>query len=146
MEGFQCHHHMKEVCQMQAWGSGAATPPHPPPYMFLTKFSWRSIQQMQKEGTANISYKIGRLHRWSDLEEDRCNHKTSNNTMRRTININHRKIKEEGEEKKIIMLSKPVRSSPFPFLYFQLLCKFIYVCSIFCFYLSSACVIVVELV
>jgi hypothetical protein len=44
-----------EVCQMQAWGSGAATPLHPPPYMFLMRFSWRSIQQMQ-EGTANIAY------------------------------------------------------------------------------------------
>jgi hypothetical protein len=43
MEGFQCHHHMKEVCQMQAWGSGAGTPPHPPPYIFPMKFSWRSI-------------------------------------------------------------------------------------------------------
>jgi hypothetical protein len=87
---------MKELCQMQAWGSGAATPPHPPPYIFLTKFSWRSIQQMQKEGTANITYKIGRLHHWRNFEEDRCNHKTSKDTMRRTININHRKIKEEG--------------------------------------------------
>jgi hypothetical protein len=77
-------------------GSGAAMPPRPPPYMFLTKFSWRSIQQMQKEGTANIGYKIGRLHLWSNLEEDRCNHKTSKDTTRRAININHRKIKEEG--------------------------------------------------
>jgi hypothetical protein len=68
---------MKEVCQIQAWGSGAATPPHCPPYMFLTKFSWCSIQQMPKEGTTNIGYKIGRLHHWSNLEEDQCNHKTS---------------------------------------------------------------------
>jgi hypothetical protein len=96
MEGFQCHHHMKEVCQMQAWGSGAATPPHPPPYMFLTKFSWFSIRQMQEEGTANIAYKIGRLHHWSNLEEDRRNHNTSKDTTCRTININHQKIKEEG--------------------------------------------------
>jgi hypothetical protein len=51
-----------EECQMQPWGSGVATPPHPPPYMFLTKFSWRSIQQMQKEGTTNIDYQIGRIH------------------------------------------------------------------------------------
>jgi hypothetical protein len=96
MEGFHCHHHMKEVCQMQAWGSGAATPPHPPSYMFLAKFSWRSIQQMQEEGTANITNKIGRLHHWSNLEEDRCHHKTSKDTTRQTININHQK-KEEGE-------------------------------------------------
>jgi hypothetical protein len=66
--------------------------------MFLIKFSWRSIQQMQEEGTANIAYKIGRLHHWSDLEEDRRNHNTSKDTTRRTININHRKIKEGGRK------------------------------------------------
>jgi hypothetical protein len=96
MEGFQCHHHMKEVCQMQAWGSGAATPLHPPPYTFLTKFSWRSIQQKQEEGTANIAYQIGRLHDWSNLEEDRHNNNIRKDTTRRTININLQKIKEEG--------------------------------------------------
>jgi hypothetical protein len=85
-----------EVCQMQARGSGEVTPPHPPPYMFLMKFSWRSIQQMQEEGTANIAYKIGRLYHWSNLEEDRRNHNTSKNTTHRTININHQKIKEKG--------------------------------------------------
>jgi hypothetical protein len=84
---------------MQAWGSGEAMPPHPPPYMFLTKFSWRSIQQMQEEGTANIAYKIGRLHHWSNLEEDRRNHNTSKDTIRWIININHRKIKEERGRK-----------------------------------------------
>jgi hypothetical protein len=52
---------------------------------------------MQEEGTANIAYKIGRLHHWSNLEEDRCNHKTSKDTTCRTININHRK-KEGGRE------------------------------------------------
>jgi hypothetical protein len=98
MEGFQCHHHMKEVCQMQAWGSGAATPPHPPPYMFLTKFPWRSIQQMQEEGTTNIVYQIGNLHHWSNLDVDRHNHNTSKDTMRRTINIDRRKIKEGGRK------------------------------------------------
>jgi hypothetical protein len=98
MDGFQCHNHMNEVCQMQAWGSGAATPPHPPPYMFLTKFLWRSIQQMQKEGTANIGYKFCRLHHWSNLEEDRCNHNTSKDSTCRTINIDHRKIKEGGRK------------------------------------------------
>jgi hypothetical protein len=85
------NNHMKKVSQMRAWGSGAAMPPHPPPYMFLTKFSWRSIQQMQEEETTNVAYKIGCLHYWSNLEEDRCNHNTSNDTTRRTININHRK-------------------------------------------------------
>jgi hypothetical protein len=98
MEGFQCHHHMKEVCQMQAWGIAAATPPHPPQYMFLMKFSWLSIQQMQ-EGTANIAYQIGRLHHWSNLEGDRHNHNTSKDTTCWTINVNHQKIKEEGGTK-----------------------------------------------
>jgi hypothetical protein len=99
MEGFQCHHHMKEVCQMQAWGSGAAMPPHPPPYMFLTKVSCHSIQQMQKEGTTNIAYKIGRLHHWSNLEEDRHNQNTSKDTTCQTININHRKNKGRRRKK-----------------------------------------------
>jgi hypothetical protein len=84
-----------EVCQMQAWGSGAATPPHPPPYMFLTKFLWRSMQQMQEEGTANIAYQIGNLHHWSNLEDGRHNHNTRKDTTRRNININRQKIKEE---------------------------------------------------
>jgi hypothetical protein len=44
---------------MGEWG---AMPPRPPPYMCLTKFLWRSIQQMQEEGTANIAYQIGHLH------------------------------------------------------------------------------------
>jgi hypothetical protein len=43
--------------------------------------------------------KIGRLYHWSNLEEDRHNHNTSKDTMCRTININHRKIKEEGGRK-----------------------------------------------
>jgi hypothetical protein len=86
---------MKELSQMQAWGSGAAMPPRPPPYMFLTKFSRRSIRKMQEEGTANISNQIGNLHHWSNLEEDQHNHNTSKDTTCRTININHRKIKEE---------------------------------------------------
>jgi hypothetical protein len=136
---------MKEVCQMQAWGSGTATPPHPPPYMFLTKFSWRSIQQMQEEGTANIAYKIGRLHHWSNLEEDRHNHNTSNDTTRRTTNINHWKIKEEGGKEKIIMLQIRFDFLLFPFFIFSF-CATLYMCSIFCFYLFLACVIIVELV
>jgi hypothetical protein len=54
---------------------------------------------MQEEGTPNIAYKIGHLYHWSNLEEDRRNHNTSNDTTRQTININHRKIKEEGGRK-----------------------------------------------
>jgi hypothetical protein len=79
---------MEEKCADSSMGDWAATPPHPPPYMFLTKFSWRSIQQMQ-EGTANIAYQIGHLRHWSNLEEDRHNHNTSKYTTRQTININH---------------------------------------------------------
>jgi hypothetical protein len=67
--------------------------------MFPTKFSWRSIQQMQ-QGTTNIAYKIGRIHHWSNLEEDRRNNNTSKDTTR-TININHQKIKEGGREENI---------------------------------------------
>jgi hypothetical protein len=54
---------------------------------------------MQEEGTANIAYKIGRLYNWSNLEEDRRNHNTSKDTTCRTININDRKIREEGGRK-----------------------------------------------
>jgi hypothetical protein len=63
------------------------------------RFSWRSIQQMQEEGTANIAYKIGRLYHLSNLEEDHRNHNTRKDTTSRTININHRKIKEGGGRK-----------------------------------------------
>jgi hypothetical protein len=88
-------------------GSGAAMPPRPPPYMFLMKCSRRSIQQMQEEGTANIGYKIGLLHHWSNLEDDRRNHNTSKDTMRQTINIfNHRKIKEAGGREENINASE----------------------------------------
>jgi hypothetical protein len=66
--------------------------------MFLTKFSWRSIQQMQEEGTANITYQFGRLHHWSNLEEDPRNHNTSKDTTRRIINTNHRKMREGGRK------------------------------------------------
>jgi hypothetical protein len=67
--------------------------------MFLTKFSWRSIQQIQEEGGANITYKIGRLHHLSNLEEDRRNHNTSKDTTCWAINIDHGKIKEKGGRK-----------------------------------------------
>jgi hypothetical protein len=136
---------MKEVCQMQAWGSGAATPPQPPPYMFLMKFSWHSIQQIQ-EGTANIAYKIGRLHHWSNLEEDRCNHNTSKDTTRRTININHRKIKEEAGREENNDASKFGLIFSFYFFFIFSFCATLYMCSIFYFYLFSACVIIGELV
>jgi hypothetical protein len=145
MEEFQCHHHIKEVRQMQAWGSGAAKPPHPPPYMFLTKFPRRSIQQMQEEGTPNIAYQIGRLHHWSNLEEDRHNHNTSKNTMRRIININHRNIKKEGGREENNNAFKTSLIFSFSFSLFSAFVQ-VYMCSIFCFYLFSASVIIVELV
>jgi hypothetical protein len=47
-----------------------------------------TVNKMQ-EGTANIAYQIGRLHHWSNLEEDQRNHNTSKDTTGRTININH---------------------------------------------------------
>jgi hypothetical protein len=98
--------------------------------MFLMKFSWRSIQQMQEEGTTNIAYNIGRLYHWSNLEEDRCNHNTSKDTTRQTININHRKIKEEGGRKENI-----IRFDFLLFLFFIFsFCATLYMCSIFCFY------------
>jgi hypothetical protein len=87
---------MEEKCVDSSTGEWAAMPPPPPPYMFLMKFSWRFIQQIQEEGSANIGYKFGRLHHWSNLEEDRRNHKTSKDATCRTININHQKIKEGG--------------------------------------------------
>jgi hypothetical protein len=130
MEGFQCHHHMKEVCQMQAWGSGAATPPHPPSYMLLTKFSWRSIQQMQEEGTSNIAYQIGNLHHWSNFEEDRHNHNTSKDTTRQTNNINHRKIKEEGGRKENNNASKFGLIFSFSFSLFSAFAQ-VYICVAF---------------
>jgi hypothetical protein len=146
MEGFQCHHHMKEVNQMKAWRSGAVTPPHPPPYMFLMKFLWRSIQQMQEEGTANVAYQIGRLHHWSNLEEDWHNHNTSKGTMRRTININHRKINEEGGRKENNNAFKFGLIFSFSFSLFSAFVQ-VYICvALFCFYLFSACVIIIELV
>jgi hypothetical protein len=136
--------HMKEVCQMQAWGSGAAMTPHPPPYMFLTKFSWRSIQQMQEEGTANIAYQICRLHHWSNLEEDRHNHNTNKDTTRWIINIKHRKIKEGGR-KENNNASKFGLIFSFSFSLFSAFVQ-VYMCRIFYFYLFSACVLIVELV
>jgi hypothetical protein len=97
---------------------------------------------MQEEGTTNIAYKIGRLHHWRNLEEDRRNHNTSKDTTRPTININHQKIKEEGGRKENI-----IRFVFLLFLYFIFsFCATSYLCSIFCSYLFSACVIIVELV
>jgi hypothetical protein len=121
---------------MQAWGSGAATPPHPPPYMFVTKFSWCSIQQMQEEGTANIAYQIDRLHHWSNVEEDRHNHNTSKDTTCRTININHQKIKEEGERKENNNAFKFGLIFSFSFSLFSAFVQ-VYICVAFSVYIYS---------
>jgi hypothetical protein len=120
---------------MQAWGSGAATRPHPPPYMILRKFSWRSIQQMQEEGTKNIAYQIGNLHHWSNLEEDRHNHNTSKDTTRRTININHQKIKEEGGREENNCASKSGLIFSFSFSLFSAFVQ-VYICVAFSVFIS----------
>jgi hypothetical protein len=98
---------------------------------------------MQEEGTTNITDQFGRIHHWSNLEEDRHNHNTSKDTMRRIMIINNQKIKEEGGRKENNNASK------FGLIFsFSLFSAFVqlYICSIFCFYLFSACVIIVELV
>jgi hypothetical protein len=85
---------------------------------------------MQEEGTANIAYQVGRLHHWSNLEEDRHNHNTSKDTTRRTININHRKIKEEGVRKEI---NNALNFGDFLLflLFIYSFCASLYMCSIF---------------
>jgi hypothetical protein len=121
---------MKEVCQTRAWGSGAAMPPHPPPYMFLTKLSWRSIQHMQEEGTTNIAYQIGCFHHWSNSEGGWHNHNTSKDTTHRTININHRKIKKEGGRKENNNAFKFGLISSFSFSLFSAFVQ-VYICVAF---------------
>jgi hypothetical protein len=136
---------MEEKCADSSMGEWAAMPPPPPPYMFLMKFSWHSIQQIQEEGTANTVYQIGRLHHWRNLEEDRHNQNTSKNTTRQAININHREIKEGGRKENNNAFKF---GSIFSFS-FSLFSAFVqvYICvASFCFYLFSACVIIVELV
>jgi hypothetical protein len=100
---------------------------------------------MREEGTANIAYQIGRLHHWSNLEEDRFNHKTSKDTTRWTINTNHQKIKEGGRKETNNAFKSGLIFSFFLFFIFNF-CASLYMCSIFCFYLFSAAVIIVELV
>jgi hypothetical protein len=89
---------------------------------------------MQEEGTADIGYKTGRLHHWSNLEEDRRNHKTSKDTTRRTININHRKIEEEGGREENNNAFKTDLIFSFSISLFFSFCASLYMCSIFCFY------------
>jgi hypothetical protein len=100
---------------------------------------------MQEEGTANIAYQIGRLHHWRNLEGDRYNHNTSKDTTRWIININHRKIMEVGREENNNAFKTGLIFSFFLFIIFSF-CASLYMCSIFCFYLFSECVIIVELV
>jgi hypothetical protein len=54
----------------------------PPPFSGSPFRSF--IQQMQDEAIANITYKNGRLHHWSNLE-DRRNHNTSKDTTHSVI-------------------------------------------------------------
>jgi hypothetical protein len=98
---------------------------------------------MQEEGTASITYKIGRLHHWRNLKEDRCNHNSIKDTTRRTININHRKIKEGGEREGNNNASKFGLIFSFSFSLFSAFVQ-VYICvafSVFLFF--SACVIIV---
>jgi hypothetical protein len=100
----------------------------------------------EEEGTANITYQVGRLHHWSNLEEHRHNHNTSKDTTLRTININHRKIKEEGGRKENNNAFKFGLIFSFSFSLFSAFVQ-VYICVAFSvFYLFSECVIIVELV
>jgi hypothetical protein len=100
----------------------------------------------EEKGTTNIAYQVGRLHHWSNLEEDRHNHNTSKDTTRRTININHRKIKEEGGRKENNNAFKFGLIFSFSFSLFSAFVQ-VYICVAFSvFYLFSECVIIVELV
>jgi hypothetical protein len=102
---------------------------------------------VQKEGTANIGYKIGRLHHWSNLEEDWRNHNTRKDTTRRTININHQKIKEGGGREENNNASKFSLIFSFSFSLFSAFVQVYIICvAFFVFYLFSSCVIIVELV
>jgi hypothetical protein len=77
---------------------------------------------MQEEN-ANIAYKIGRLHHWR-------NHNPSKDTTRRTININHRKIKEEGGREENNNASKLGLIFAFSFYLFSAFVQ-VYICIAF---------------
>jgi hypothetical protein len=128
---------------MGEWDSHATTSYtiHVPP-----KFSWHSIQLMQEEGTTNIGYQVGRLHHWSNLEEDRHNHNTSMDTTRRTININHRKTKDVGGRQENINAFNFGLIFSFSFSLFSAFVQVYIRVSFSVFYLFSACVIIVYFV
>jgi hypothetical protein len=93
---------------------------------------------MQEEGTANIAYKIGHLHHWSNLEEDQHNNNTSKDTTRRTININHRKIKEAGGREENNNASKFGLIFSFSFSLFSAFVQ-LYLCVAFSVFIFSMC-------
>jgi hypothetical protein len=43
---------------MQAWGSGAAMPPHPPPYMFQQTFHGAPSKKCKKKGPQTLATKL----------------------------------------------------------------------------------------
>jgi hypothetical protein len=65
--------------------------------------------------------------------------------MCQTININHRKIKEERWREENNNAFKFGLIFSFSFYFFSPFCASLYMCIIFCFNLFSACVIIVEL-
>jgi hypothetical protein len=93
---------------------------------------------MQEEGTANIAYKIGHLHHCSNLEEDQHSNNTSKDTTRRTININHRKIKEEGGREENNNASKFGLIFSFSFSLFSGFVQ-LYICVAFSVFIFSMC-------
>jgi hypothetical protein len=81
---------------MGEWGSHATTSStiHVPHEVFIALHPTNERRRNRKHCLSNWN-----LHHWSNLKEDRHNHNTSKDTTCRTININHRKIKEEGGRK-----------------------------------------------
>jgi hypothetical protein len=109
---------------MGEWGSHTTTSftIHVPQEVFMALHPTNARRRNRKH-----YQQIRHLHHWSNLEEDWHNHSTSKDTTGRTININHRKIKEEGGRKENNNAFKFGLIFSFSFSLFQLLCKFIYV-------------------
>jgi hypothetical protein len=80
---------------MGEWGSHTTTSStiHVPHEVFMALHPTNARRRNRKH-----YQQVGRLHHWSNLEEDWHNHNTSKDTMGQTININHQKIKEGGRK------------------------------------------------
>jgi hypothetical protein len=97
------------VCRFKHGGE-ADTPQLPPPYMVPNE--------------AFMAHHPNQCN--TSKRRNRRNHTTSKDTSRKTININHREMKNEGRRRKIIMMpSTSVQFFLFHILYFQLICKFV---------------------